>query len=56
MMIEITRNIVFLSGWLVLILGDGIFRWKVFKAAKSFVKTIHLQNSQKANTPVFAKK
>lgn len=56
MMIEITRNIVFLSGWLVLILGDGIFRWKVFKATKSFVKTIQLQKSQKAKTPVFSKK
>lgn len=56
MMIEIARNIVFLSGWLILILGDGIFRWKVFKETKSFIKTIHLQKSQKLETPIFSEK
>jgi hypothetical protein len=56
MITEIARNIIFLSGWLVLILGDGIFRWKVFKATKSFVKTIHLQKEQKAKVSVFSKK
>ncbi|MFK7773265.1 MAG: hypothetical protein AB8F94_14045 [Saprospiraceae bacterium] len=53
MMIEVARNVVFLSGWLVLILGDGIFRWKVFKATNSLVETIHLQKSKKLDTPVF---
>jgi hypothetical protein len=46
-MIEIARNIVFLSGWCTLILGDGIFRWKVFSSTKSFVKTINLQKVRK---------
>ena len=56
MIIEIARNIVFLSGWLVLISGDGIFRWKVFKETNSFVKTIHLQKNKKAKNSVFSKK
>jgi tetratricopeptide (TPR) repeat protein len=56
MIIEIARNIVFLSGWIVLILGDGIFRWKVFKETKSFVKTIQLQKIQKKEAPAFSKK
>ena len=56
MIIEIARNIVFLSGWLVLILGDGIFRWKVFKETKDFIKTIHLQKNKKAGIPVFSEK
>jgi len=54
--IEVARNIVFLSGWFILILGDGIFRWKVFKTTQSFVKTIQLQKKQKITTPVFSKK
>lgn len=56
LIIEIARNIVFLSGWLVLILGDGIFRWKIFKTTTSFVKTIQSQKSQKTEAPVFSKK
>ena len=56
MIIEIARNIVFLSGWLVLILGDGIFRWKVFKETKDFIKTIHLQKNKKTGVPVFSEK
>ena len=56
MMIEISRNIVFLSGWLVLIIGDVIFRWNVFKTTSSFVKTIQLQKNKKLKVPVFSKK
>ncbi len=56
MIIEVARNIVFLSGWLVLILGDGIFRWKIFKSTKSYVKTMQIQKNQKAEVPVFSKK
>jgi tetratricopeptide (TPR) repeat protein len=55
MIIEVARNIVFLSGWLVLILGDGIFRWKTFKTTTEFVKTIQLQKGQKSEIPVFSK-
>jgi len=56
MMIEIARNIVFLSGWLILILGDGIFRWKVFQSTKSFVEKIQLEKKKKVEVPVFSKK
>lgn len=56
MMIEVARNVVFLTGWFILILGDGIFRWKVFKRTKSFVETIHLQKKQKMGIPIFSKK
>lgn len=56
MIIEVARNIVFLSGWLILILGDGIFRWKVFKDTKALIKTIQLQKKQKSEVPIFSKK
>ena len=55
-MIEIARNVVFLSGWLILVLGDGIFRLKISKATKSFVKTIQLEKKQKSVIPVFSEK
>ncbi len=56
MIIEVARNIVFLSGWFLLILGDGIFRWKVFSATKSFVESIESQKVKKLGSPAFSKK
>jgi len=35
-MVEIIRNIIFLSGWLILVLGDGIFRWIVVLGPHGF--------------------
>ena len=40
MFIEISRNVVFLFGWVVLILGDGIFRFKVWKKTEAFVEEV----------------
>jgi len=38
--LEIFRNTIFLSGWLVLVLGDGIFRASIYKNTSRFVKQI----------------
>lgn len=38
--VEIIRNTIFLSGWFVLLLGDGIFRASIYKNTKQFVKQI----------------
>lgn len=47
MIIEIARNIVFLSGWVILILGDGTFRWGISKKTTALVNQIQFQKSQK---------
>ena len=38
--IEIIRNTIFLSGWFVLLLGDGIFRASIYKNTHRFVEQI----------------
>ena len=38
--IEIIRNTIFLSGWFVLLLGDGIFRYSIYRKTTQFVKNI----------------
>jgi len=46
-MVEIIRNTIFLSGWFVLILGDGIFRASIYKNTNQFVNQI---KKSKTNT------
>ena len=38
--VEIIRNTIFLSGWFVLLLGDGIFRYSISKKTNHFVEQI----------------
>lgn len=40
LLIEISRNVVFLFGWLVLIVGDGIFRLNIYRKTDVFVQKI----------------
>lgn len=56
MIIEIARNMVFLGGWLVLIIGDGYFRWSILKNIKAFIQKIKSQKKSNTNSPVFSKK
>jgi len=54
--IELSRNIIFLSGWMVLILGDGIFRYEVSKEVNQFVVNVLLEKEKKSDELVFSKK
>ncbi len=55
-LIEITRNVVFLFGWLVLIVGDCIFRFNIYRATNRVVKRIKKEKLQKIEVPVSFKK
>jgi len=46
-MAEIIRNTIFLSGWFVLILGDGIFRFSIHKNITKFVTQIKTSKIKK---------
>jgi len=55
-LIEISRNVVFLLGWMVLIVGDGIFRLNIYRETQTFVKKIRTEKNRKKEAPVFSKK
>ena len=40
LLIEISRNVVFLFGWAILICGDGIFRLNIYRETRAFVNEI----------------
>jgi len=44
--IEIIRNTIFLTGWFVLLLGDGIFRASIYKKTQNFVNQIKKSKSK----------
>lgn len=56
MLIEISRNAVFLLGWVVLILGDGIFRFNIYKEMKAHVNKIRKEKNHKIEVPILSKK
>ncbi|MEM6966826.1 MAG: hypothetical protein AAF573_18825 [Bacteroidota bacterium] len=56
LLIEITRNVVFLGGWVVLIVGDGIFRYKTFMNTNDFAEAARRERQRIESVPVYSRK
>lgn len=46
-LIEVSRNVVFLMGWLILVVGDGIFRFNIFNKTRKFIEEIKMKKEKK---------
>jgi len=56
-LIEISRNVVFLMGWIILIVGDGVFRFNIFKETRDFIVDVKMKKEKKdEEVSAFSKK